>query len=346
MSRVSRLHFAIAAVATLLAQGSLSAQSLPPGQTLPPARGPEVPLLGFLSSDSPVSLRPIIGSPGAIVVGSEIALPGDVTRVTPAPGQRFAIVERSGSSELTILRLGATEARTEEPLSGTFAHTDSIAFSPSGRVALLYSASLQQAQVITGLPSGQVAQSLDLTPLNGVPVTSLAVGDDAQTALVGVSNGSSGSVWSFTAGQSPRQVLQLGSPVAMRFLAGSEDAVVADSLWQQVSLLTGGAQASGARLLAGAAQGLSTPSDLEISADQRRVWIADTSGSLLGVDLNSGATTTTASPFAPAKLASLAGRAAFLVTSSDNASSGVWVPASPSPASSTLDLWRLTGGGK
>ncbi len=329
MSRVSRLYLAIAASGTLIAQ------------SLPPAHGPEIPLLGFLSSDSPLSVRPIVGSPGAIVVGAEIALPGDVTRVTPAPGQRFAIVERSGSSELAILHLGATEARSEEPLPGAFGHADSIAFSPSGRVALLYSASVQQAQVITGLPSGQVAQSLDLTPLNGVPVTSLAVSDDAQTTLVGVSNGSSGAVWSFAAGQPPRQVLQLGAPIAMRFLADNQDAAVADSAWQQVSLLTGVAQQSSARLLAGAAQGLSTPSDLEISADQTRVWIADASGSLLSVDLSSGATTATASPFAPAKLASLAGRVAFLVTSSDNASSGVWAPAAQSP-----DMWRLSGGGK
>ena len=329
MLKVSCLNIAVAVCGTLLAQ------------SLPQAHGPQVPLLGFLSSDSPVSIRPIIGSPGATVLGPEIALPGDVTRVTPAPGQRFAIVERSGSSELGILHLSATEALSEESLSGAFAHADSIAFSPSGGVALLYSASTQQAQVLTGLPSGQVAQSLDLTPLNGAPITSLAISDDAQTTLVGVSNGTSGAVWSFAANQSPRQVLQLGSPAAMRFLAGRQDAVVADSAWQQVSLLTGIAQESSVRLLAGAAQGLSTPSDIEISSDQRRVWIADTTGNLLGVDLSSGATTSAAAPFAPAKLASLAGRSAFLVSSSDNASSGVWTPSSPGS-----ELWRLAGGGK
>lgn len=311
-------------------------------QSLLPAVGPKVPLLGYLTSNSPVSVRPIAGAPGAVAVGDPIPLPADVTQIFVAPGQRFGIVERAGAGELGTLQLGISESGGEQSLPGAVAQADSVAFSPSGGVALLYSASMQLAQVVTGLPlSGQVARSLDLTPLNGIPVASLAVSDDAQTALIGVSGRTSGAVWSFASGQPPRQLMQLGVPSAIRFFAGKQDAVVADSAWQQVSLIRSAGLEISSRTLASAAQGLSNPSDVEISSDQQQVWVADTSGSLLSIDLNSGATAVTDPSFPPAKLTRLSGQSVYLVTSQDNGSSGVWTP-----AVANARLWRLPGGSK
>jgi hypothetical protein len=40
------------------------------------------------------------------------------------------------------------------PIATTFSHSDRIVFSPSGSVAVLYSAMTNQAQVVTGLPGG------------------------------------------------------------------------------------------------------------------------------------------------------------------------------------------------
>ena len=310
-------------------------------QTLSPAQGPQTPLLGYVTSDSPVSVRPIVGAPGAVVVGDAIPLPGDVTRFVLAPGQRFGIVERAGASELGILPLSVTESGTSQPLPGTSAHMDSIAFSPSGTAAVVYSAALQQAQVLTGMPSaGQISQSFDLTPLNGVPVTSLAVSDDAQAVLMGVSDGTSGAVWSLAPGQPAQQLVKLGVPSAIRFFAGKQDAVVADQGWQQVSLLSSVVQQFNSRLLAGSAQGVTVPSDVEISTDQQQVWVADGSGNLLNIDLNSGATTSTDSPVLPARLTRLSGKSLYLITSPDSTSSGLWAPATSSSP------WKLLGAGK
>jgi hypothetical protein len=193
-------------------------------------------------------------------------------------------------------------------------------------VALLYLATLQQAQIVTGLPSSaQIAQSLDLTILGGAPVTSLAVSDDAQAVLVGVSDGTSGAVWLFSSGQPAQQLVSVGVPSALRFFAGRQDAVVADTGWQQVSLLTGTAQQFNLQMLASAAKGITAPADVEISTDQQRVLVAD-GGGLFSIDLSSAAVNTTDCPFTPAGLTKLSGQSVHLVTGRDSTSSGLWAP--------------------
>jgi hypothetical protein len=306
------------------------------GTVLGQAQGPQPPLLGYLASDSPLSVRPIVGAPGAVVVGDPIPLPDDVTRFVPTPGQQFGLVERAGAAELGVLQLGVTNSGVVQPIPNTFSHADRVAFSPSGTVALLYSATLQQAQVVTGLPSSaQIAQSLDLTTLGGIPVTSLAVSDDGQTVLAGVSDGTSGAVWLSSNGQSAQQLASLGVPSALRFFSGSQDAVVSDSGWQQVSLLTGIAQQFNLQLLASAAQGITAPADVEISMDQQHVWVADSSG-LFDLDLRSGAASAIDCPFAPAELHRLWGESVYGVASADNKNWGLWAPGAPATR-----LWKL-----
>lgn len=165
----------IGLIISSLVTGSLAAQTqlssrFERGRTIanpatgePNATALQVPLLGFLASKSPLGVRPIVGAPGAVVLGNPIRLPGDVTQVVPVPGQTFGIVERADATELAVLQLGATATGSVQPIPGTFRHADRLAFSPSGSVAVLYSASAQGAQVVTGLPaSPAVVQRLDL----------------------------------------------------------------------------------------------------------------------------------------------------------------------------------------
>ncbi len=317
--------------------GSASGQSRP-ALTVPSAANVRIPVLGYVASPSQANIRSMLGAPGAVVVGDPIALPDGVTLATVVPGQAFAIVERNQTPQLSMASLSIASAGDLLPIIGTFAHADRIVFSPSGTVAAIYSAALAQAQVITGLPlSPQMARQVDLSTLGSVPLTSLAVSDDGQSLLIGVSDGTSGAVWLFPAQGAARQQLSAGVPSAARFFAGRQDAVVADSGWQQVALLSSVGDQVSSRVLGGSAQGFIAPADVEISADQKRVWVADVN-SLLAIDLGSGAVSAQSCPFTPSSFLRLTGRSVYLVSSQDGSATGMWAPDSAVPR-----VWQVTG---
>ena len=295
----------------------------------------KIPLLGYVASGSPTGVRPLAGVPGAVVAGAAITFPDGVSRVIPGPGGAFAFVEVTGASQLGIVQLSLTGPGDVQTLSNTFPHADLTAFSPSGNVAAIYSTDLHQALVVTGLPSSAATDRIVDLSSTGLPVTSLAISDDAQMLLAGVSDGTSGAIWAFANGQDPVVVAAAGAPSALRFFGGSQSAAVADRAWQQVSILSSFTGGASLQAVAGPGQGLSAPADVEISPDQQFLWVADASGQLLSINISSSAVTSMASPVSE-KLTRLAGRSVYLVTSGDGANAGVWAPEALSGI-----VWRI-----
>lgn len=305
----------------------------------PQPGNPQAPLLGFFASGPSLRLRPILGAPGAVLLGDKIALSEKITWLVVAPGQQYALVERGRDAELATIALAAGNTGDAQPIPGSIANADDrIVFNPSGTAAVIFSASLQRMQMLTGLPAAAPSvREMDLTWLGGTPVTALAVSDDAGAVLVGVSDGTTGAVWLLAGGQS-RKLISAGVPSAMRFLPGTQDAIVGDRGFKQILLLTSVVQGFNSRVLATEAQGVNAPTDVEVATDQQRVWIADAGGSgLLIVDLNSGAVTTVNCPFPPTSVTRLAGPSVFLVTGQDGATAGLWAPETANGA-----VWRLT----
>lgn len=293
---------------------------------------PRVPVLGYFGSGS--SVRPIVGAPGAVVLGGAIALPDGISEVTPVPMSNFAIAESAGASESAVIPLNVDSAGEVRAIESSFAHSDRIAFSSSGTVAALYSSSAQQAQILVGLPENpRVDRSVDLSA-PGLPLTALAVSDDAQTILAGFSDGSSGAVWAFANGADPRQIAAAGNPSALRFFAASNDSVLADAAWQQIILLRDG---SAPQVLAGPGQGIAAPADLEISGDGQTVRVADSSGKLFSIDLGSGAVDGVDSSVQASALVRLA-PGVLLLGSADGTSLGIWTP-----QSTNRGVWRIAG---
>ena len=85
---------------------------------------------------------------------------------------------------------------------------------------------------------------------------------------------------------------------------------------------------------------MNNPVDLDISADQRRAWSADTGG-LLTIELESGTTSVDECPYAPAALVRMAAKSVFLITAEDGDSNGIW-----SPETASRLLWQLPGKNK
>jgi hypothetical protein len=261
----------------------------------------QVPVLGFVAQSAPLPLRPVdspaqaalqvrpvMGKLGAAVLGNPISLPRDLTRIAVSPTQTYLLGERGESQELAVLSLAAAGAGPEVAISGTFPRSQLMEFSLSGSAAALYSASRGHAQVITGLPDApQITQQFDLSSLPA-PLTALAVSDDGSTLLVGASDGQTGAVYLVSATNGIRSLVTAGVPAAIRFLS-SDSAVVADSRASQILLLSTISGVVTSRVLAGAADGVNGPTQVEVcSANQAAVVSNGGSKLLLSIDLSTG----------------------------------------------------------
>jgi DNA-binding beta-propeller fold protein YncE len=194
--------------------------------------------------------------------------------------------------------------------------------------------------LLTGLASAApVVSDMNVNAINGTPLTAVAVSDDAQAVLVGLSDGTSGAIWLLSAQAQAKQLMPAAVPSAIRFLPQSQNAVLADSGWKQVALLTGVTTQFSSRLVADESQGVSAPADVDVTPDSNRIWVADAGASaLLVIDIAAGAVASIDSPFAPSSLLRLAGRSVFLVAAPEGTSTGVWAPEAPNTG-----VWRLPG---
>jgi hypothetical protein len=238
------------------------------------------PVIGFVSQPGP-QLRPLLGTAGAVVLGDPIALPDGLTNLVIAPTHTFAIAERGTDQEPVIIPIGLNGAGAPNALSGAFPRSGHLEFSPSGRIAVLYSAKQGRAQLFTELPeSPRLSQEFDLSSLPA-PVTAIAVSDGG-SLLIGVSDGQNGAVYRATQNRLIN-LLPVNVPSAIRFLSNSDSAVVADSLSSRILLVSSISDGASARLLAGAANGVDAPVLVQIAGD--RFVIAANTNSMLSIDL-------------------------------------------------------------
>src|SRR5215469_4651182 len=141
---ISLLGISLAATA----QGPTKRPLAPP-LVLGPMRSPVV---GFVYSPELIELRAIQGIAGASILTEPLTLPPGATNVHLAPGQKYALVERDGSS-LGLIPLTMTSANAVVEIAGALVKPDIISFSPNGTSAAAYSASEGILQVFTGLPN-------------------------------------------------------------------------------------------------------------------------------------------------------------------------------------------------
>jgi hypothetical protein len=185
------------------------------------------PLLGFVARSSPGGLRAILGVPGAAVFADALLTPSDATTVRIAPGRPntspYAWMERGGDAP-AVLPLSGTRAGNASPLPGALPAADLVAFSPTGRSAVLFSAASRRVQVIGGLPDApSITQDLDAALLPGLP-DALAVSDDATAVLLA----SGRSVHLLSPSGQTRLILNLSGSAALTFFPNSAAAAIAD----------------------------------------------------------------------------------------------------------------------
>jgi hypothetical protein len=254
------------------------------------------PVAGYVFDIGTQGLRPILGLPGASLLGNPLSFGYQVAAAFVAPRLDTALaVAPNGAPHFFSIQNGALNEVAVNGL-GAAASPYLVAFSPSGKSMALYTG--KAVQILTGLPASPVVGgSADLTSL-GTP-SALALSDDGAALLVSVNN----SIHLFGSYADLGKLMDTSASPAFAFAIGSHDAAISDTgagvvLYRD---LTG----------SGASQNVAPPdssgkpsSALAFSADGTAIYLANASTQMITrLDLTAGAGATLPCSCTPTALA-------------------------------------------
>jgi hypothetical protein len=184
------------------------------------------PVAGYVFDGAAHALRPVLGIPGASILGDPVNLGVALASATVSPRLDSVLaVTADGSFHIFTLSGGAAR---DAGVNGITVPPERMVYSPMGTAAALYAGS--RIQVVTGLPAAPVAgNTFDLTALLALPggrghhslTGSFAVSDDGAYLLVAEGAGVQGF------GPGPSRLVVAARGAAVAFAPGSHDAAVA-----------------------------------------------------------------------------------------------------------------------
>jgi hypothetical protein len=264
------------------------------------------PSLGYVFDTPGQVLRPILGIPGASIFGDPVnSAPLSVAGVSLR--QNVAIVNDGAWKAIGLTTAASGATVLPDGLAGALA-----AVSENGTAAAFYDAASSALSVVTGIASPSMAANpVALDSLPGA-ITAMAVSDDGSLlASSSLSGGGESLMW-IGADGSVRQLASLQSTAAILVWNHGGNALVTDRAANQILQIQNPGGNAAIALLASDADGVSTPAGAALSADGKRLWIANAGAqSVLGIDLNSRTTVTLNCAFDITALVPLAGGASF-----------------------------------
>jgi hypothetical protein len=246
------------------------------------------PALGFVFDPNSSGLRPIWGIAGVSNLGEILPLGAKLMRAWVSPRQNYALAESLDCTELLLVTLEPGPVETK-PIAGSRSGADKIAISPTGTAALLYFEKQRRIELLTGLPqSATFGAAMDLSALPGA-LTSLAVSDEGQAVLIGVTEESGGAVYVARPGGELQKISVAGEPTALSFFPQRLDGLLADRVNSSVWLLKDILGAAIGVQLAGESNGIDRPIAVASSDDSQRIFVANSgSNSLATLELATG----------------------------------------------------------
>ncbi len=297
------------------------------------ARGQSLagPTLGFVFDPAVRGIRPIWGVPGDATLGQPIGAGIALARAAVCSRGGYALAEPAGGNGVVLLLLAAG-GQPGRPIPGLLPGADTIAFSPSGDSALFFHRAAGTLQILTGLPQAPRLGGEIATATLPSPVTALAVSDGGASILAGVSDGRAGSVLRLTADGRAIPVFSAEMPAAIGFLGGRDDALIADSAANTVSLLQSVSGTPRASTVAGPLVGIAQPVAVQASLDNRLAVVANTApAGIVTLNLATGAAQVVACDCKPTGLSRLKGAAVFAVSGMSGGSMAAFDGDHPQP---------------
>lgn len=293
----------------------------------------QAPQLGMVQDGS--RLRPVYGIPAAAAVLQPLDFGREFALVAVSPRQDYAIASDATTGAVLLVLAGAAA-----PLTGAAASPDRIAISPHGSAAVLWFSSAGRLQIVSGLPGSPSVRDVSTAFLSELP-SALAVSDDGALAVGSWPDG----LYSFGPSGEVTRIPMRERVAALAFYGVSHDLALATRL--QISKI---ANAGSAGAIATVYRsGPLEPVGLALSWDNQRLTLAERSGSLLTVDLGSGAASRIDCGCSPDGLVSM-GPSAFRITAFDGATFRLFDPAAGAlllvPVASAQQASLQQGGGQ
>jgi hypothetical protein len=232
--------------------------------------------------DRNLGLRPILGLPGAAILGPPAETGIEITAAAVSPGQDYMLVLAGPERRPLLLRGMAASA-----LEGAAPGADEVALSAAGSAVMLYAREAARIQVLAGLPETSRVLWEEDSP---GALSAVAVSDDGSAVLAAMLDGEQSWVYLLTPEAGPRYLMSVAGPVSLTFLVNTGDAVLASGLRSEVFMIRDAKGAAEIVPLADERHGVSRPVAVAASADNRRVLIANAEpGGVVSLDLGSRA---------------------------------------------------------
>jgi DNA-binding beta-propeller fold protein YncE len=250
------------------------------------------PSLGFIFDAKGHAIRQIRGIPGASVLGDPLAA---ASAAALSMKQNIAIINDDGWKTLD-LATGNTSA-----LPDGLSASARVSASESGTAAAFYDADAATLTVVTGVGTAELAAHAVALP---GAITALATADDGALLLAVTVDDSSEALYWVGADGSARQLATLQSTASLLLTSRGATAIVSDRAANKIWKIQDPGSNAAVTLVASDADGVSTPVGAALSADGKRLWIANSGAhNLLAVDL---ATRTASALDSPSDLSTLA----------------------------------------
>jgi hypothetical protein len=266
------------------------------------------PVMGFVFDSAGHALRPVLGIPGASLLGEALDIGATLSAASISPRQDYALALTDGDQQVRLVRFprGSSSSQTQasacvtraerlcrrvafqvQAIDGIPAAPDRVLLSPAGSSAAFYYASAALVQVLTGLPDAPVFDhAVDVSSVAGLPAPA-AISDDGQLLLTANPAADAGGLLLFTGAAGSAALPVAGSAAAIAFRAGSDDALVAtedDRIWLARSVSGQPAY----QILLDRDSGFSSAVAVEFAASGSRIYAVSADGGIVGLDVGGG----------------------------------------------------------
>jgi hypothetical protein len=227
-----------------------------------------VPQSGFVFDRSPQVFRPVLGVPGASILGEPLDINNDLHTVEACSRQQFALAAAGRGGVVTLIHLDTLKSTSLPPALVDF--PDSIQLSAGCSTAVVYSAAANRLQIVTGLPANPTLAA-DVTPPIPGRISALTVSEDGQFVLAAFPGAA---VYLIPATGRALSLLSIKEDAVVAF-RDNGDAIVADQFSNTVTLIANPAGSASRTVLAGPEAGIDIPSAVWFDSRTQNVGVAD-----------------------------------------------------------------------
>jgi hypothetical protein len=276
--------------------------------------------LGYVFDGRSSDLKPMVGIPGAAVLGASLETGVAIQQAYVSPRQNYAVALTDSGAVVVPLPFAA-DTSAIAPLGFDASAAGVVALSPDGSAGAFYSVNEAAIRIVAGMPdSPAIARTISTAAISGT-IRLLAIGNDAAMLVAAVDIPDTGSsVMQIDADGNGRTLTNSTHISALRFMGGGNDLLVADDADDTVSMIQDVPGSALWKPLAAATDGIAGPIGLDVSLDGMRIVVANgRAGNIFEFDPNGPERGTYPCPCAPKGLGRLNGNSVFLLNSVSDA---------------------------